>query len=210
MLKDELINELKIKCIKMMELTFNDVNIALEAIKNHTTNKVNDDTIDNYHMEIESECLKILLKEQVYSKDLRIVTGILKLVDDIERIGDHAEDLLWCNSKLSTEEKFIEIKNLDILLSEISEMVTLTLKSYLTEDIELANNLIRSDDNIDKLYLKVLDELEEKKTLAKDQNLIIYDTLISKYLERIADHLVNINEWIVYIKNGYYKSKVIL
>lgn len=210
MLKDELINELKIKCIKMMELTFNDVNIALEAIKNHTTNKVNDDTIDSYHMEIESECLKILLKEQIYSKDLRIVTGILKLVDDIERIGDHAEDLLWCNSKLSTEEKFIEIKNLDILLSEISEMVTLTLKSYLTEDIELANNLIQSDDNIDKLYLKVLDELEEKKTLAKDQNLIIYDTLISKYLERIADHLVNINEWIVYIKNGYYKSKVIL
>ena len=149
MLKDELINELKIKCIKMMELTFNDVNIALEAIKNHTANKVNDDTIDNYHMEIESECLKILLKEQVYSKDLRIVTGILKLVDDIERIGDHAEDLLWCNSKLSTEEKFIGIKNLDILLSEISEMVTLTLKSYLTEDIELANNLIQSDDNID-------------------------------------------------------------
>lgn len=94
-------------------------------------------------MEIESECLKILLKEQIYSKDLRIVTGILKLVDDIERIGDHAEDLLWCNSKLSTEEKFIEIKNLDILLSEISEMVTLTLKSYLTEDIELANQLIK-------------------------------------------------------------------
>lgn len=210
MLKDELINELKIKCIRMMELTFNDVNLAIKALKEHKDNTVNDDEIDAFHMEIESECLKILLKEQVYSKDLRVVTGILKLVDDVERIGDHAEDLLWCISKLNHAEKFVELKALNKQIEEVSELITLTLKAYLQEDIDLANENIKSDDAIDKTYLEVLDELEEKKNTLGDQNLIIYNTLISKYLERIADHLVNINEWIVYIKNGYYKSKVIV
>lgn len=210
MYKDELINNLKLSAIRMIELTFNDLFKAFESIKSNTDYQVNDDEIDNSYVEIESLALKILLKEQMYSKDLRIVTGILKLVDDIERIGDHSEDLLWCSSKFSLEEKLVEIKNLDTLLVRTKDMVTLTLKAFLSEDIDLANANMAMDDEIDNLYLKSLDELETFKNKDGYQNLIIYSTLIAKYLERICDHLTNINEWIIYIRNGEYKGKVII
>lgn len=210
MYKDELINCLKLDSIRMIELTFDDLNKAFYSIKNKQNETVNDDEIDAYHLKIESNALRILLKERVYSQDLRIVTGILKLVDDIERIGDHSEDLLWCTSKLTELEKHIKIDKLDILLNNVKDMTTLTLKAYLNEDILLAKELINSDDNIDKLYLDVLNQLEKIKEKDKMQNFIIYTTLIDKYLERVADHLVNINEWIIYIKNGEYKGKVII
>lgn len=210
MYKDELINDLKLDTIRMIELTFNDLFLALENVKKNTDIKVNDDEIDTKYVEIESLSLKILLKEQVYSKDLRIVTGILKLVDDIERIGDHSEDLVWCSKKLSLKEKLIDIKSLNILLSKIKDMTTLTLKAFLSEDIELAKTNMEKDDEIDSLYLDTLNELEKFKDKNEYQNLIIYSTLIAKYLERVGDHLVNINEWIIYIKNGEYKGKVII
>lgn len=210
MYKDELINYLKLDSIRMIELTFDDLNKAFDSIKNKQNETVNDDEIDAYHLKIESNALRILLKESIYSQDLRIVTGILKLVDDIERIGDHSEDLLWCTSKLTEFEKHIKIDKLDILLNSVKDMTTLTLKAYLNEDITLAKTLINSDDNIDNLYLEVLTELENIKEKDKMQNFIIYTTLIDKYLERVADHLVNINEWIIYIKNGEYKGKVII
>ena len=210
MYKDELINYLKLDSIRMIELTFDDLNKAFDSIKNKQNETVNDDEIDAYHLKIESNALRILLKESIYSQDLRIVTGILKLVDDIERIGDHSEDLLWCTSKLTEFEKHIKIDKLDILLNSVKDMTTLTLKAYLNEDISLAKELINSDDNIDKLYLDVLNQLEKIKEKDKMQNLTIYTTLIDKYLERVADHLVNINEWIIYIKNGEYKGKVII
>lgn len=210
MYKDELINDLKLDTIRMIELTFNDLFLALENVKKNEDIKVNDDEIDTRYVEIESLSLKILLKEQVYSKDLRIVTGILKLVDDIERIGDHSEDLVWCSKKLSLKEKLIDIKSLNILLSKIKDMTTLTLKAFLSEDIELAKTNMAKDDEIDFLYLDTLNELEEFKDKNEYQNLIIYSTLIAKYLERVGDHLVNINEWIIYIKNGEYKGKVII
>ncbi len=210
MYKDELINDLKLDTIRMIELTFNDLFLALENVKQNKDIKVNDDEIDTKYVEIESLSLKILLKEQVYSKDLRIVTGILKLVDDIERIGDHSEDLVWCSKKLSLKEKLIDIKSLNILLTKIKEMTTLTLKAFLSEDIELSKQNMEKDDEIDKLYYDTLNELEEFKDKNEYQNLIIYSTLIAKYLERVGDHLVNINEWIIYIKNGEYKGKVII
>lgn len=210
MYKDELINDLKLDTIRMIELTFNDLFLALENVKKNTDIKVNDDEIDTKYVEIESLSLKILLKEQVYSKDLRIVTGILKLVDDIERIGDHSEDLVWCSKKLSLKEKLIDIKSLNILLCKIKDMTTLTLKAFLSEDIELAKTNMEKDDEIDSLYLDTLNELEKFKDKNEYQNLIIYSTLIAKYLERVGDHLVNINEWIIYIKNGEYKGKVII
>ena len=210
MYKDELINYLKLDSIRMIELTFDDLNKAFDSIKNKQNETVNDDEIDAYHLKIESNALRILLKESIYSQDLRIVTGILKLVDDIERIGDHSEDLLWCTSKLTEFEKHIKIDKLDILLNSVKDMTTLTLKAYLNEDTTLAKILINSDDNIDNLYLEVLTELEKIKEKDKMQNFIIYTTLIDKYLERVADHLVNINEWIIYIKNGEYKGKVII
>ena len=210
MYKDELINNLKLDTIRMIELTFNDLFKVLDSIKKDTKIKINDDEIDEKYVDIESLALKILLKEQMYSKDLRIVTGILKLVDDIERIGDHSEDLVWCASKFTLEEKLIDIKKLNTLTERIKDMTSLTLKAFLSEDKDLAETNMQIDDEIDSLYLETLDELESFKDKNEYKNLIIYSTLISKYLERVGDHLVNINEWIIYIKNGEYKGKVII
>ena len=90
-------------------------------------------------------------------------------------------------------------------------MVADSYEAFINNDDKLATDVINRDDEVDALYLKVLDEIPLKKDKNNlDDNFIIYATLLAKYAERIADHASNIAEWVVYIKNGYYKDKVII
>lgn len=89
-------------------------------------------------------------------------------------------------------------------------MVTDAYYSLVKEDVKLAANVLKSDDLVDTLYLKVLEELQPINNSNLDSNFIVFSTLIAKYIERIADHASNIAEWAIYIKSGYYKDEVII
>lgn len=196
--------------LKMADVVQNNINMAFDVYKNHTEIiAINDDIVDQYERLIEEICLDILIKERPYAKDLREVSGILKLIADLERIGDHAEDIMEFNCKL---------KDIDIpQIPEIADMVLKTLvmvasaiESFIKKDMLLAEKVIKADDEVDQYYTNIISKLvvvhdDEKNWLP----FAIYTTLVVKYIERIADHAVNIAEWVVYIINGFHKDKKI-
>ena len=214
---NEKINEVFLKTIKMYDLTIKFLRSSLsyfideeENVKNVT--KINDDLVDKSLIEIEKTCLNIILRERPFALDLRRVTGIFKLVDDIERLGDHSEDIAWCVSNLKKAQIKPNVKSKYLLeMIEISfNMVKDAYTGLLKNDDKLVLRVLKTDDLVDDLYLKVLNELSILKEKLANNDYFIYMTLIVKYVERLADHASNIAEWVIYIKSGYYKDEVII
>ena len=142
---------------------------------------------------------------------MRKVTGYFKLVEDIERLGDHAEDIAWVSKNLYKAKEAYRSPNVEKIINVALSMVNDAYKSLATGDSELAKDAIKRDDIVDALYLDLLKEIPvSKENYALNDAYVIYTTLLVKYVERIADHASNIAEWAVYIQNGYYKDKVII
>ncbi len=151
------------------------------------------------------------MKERPFASDLRKVTGYFKLVEDIERLGDHAEDIAWVSKNLYKAKEAYRSPNVEKIINVALSMVNDAYKSLATGDSELAKDVIKRDDIVDALYLDLLKEIPvSKENYALNDAYVIYTTLLVKYVERIADHASNIAEWAVYIQNGYYKDKVII
>jgi phosphate transport system protein len=168
---------------------------------------INDDIVDQYERLVEEICLNIILKERPYAKDLRKVTGILKMVADLERIGDHAEDIFEFNNKLQKYEK-VKVQQIEDMVTTALSMVNDSILSFIKEDVNLAEEVIKRDDIIDKTYEDLISYLiEENKQGKISSAFAIYTSLVIKYIERIADHAVNIAEWVVYIINGFHKDR---
>lgn len=205
---DAEISNLKEMILRMSDTVISNIKLA---VKNYSKNKqeslINDDIVDNYERIIQEICLQILIKERTYGKDLRLVSGILKLSSDLERIGDIAEDLEQFTNKLY-ENKVKSSKEINDMLNKALDMVEDSIESYIKEDILLAKNVIMRDDIIDRMYDEQVEGLIVKNV--EDSTSRIYTALVVKYVERIADHAVNIAEWAVYIVNGYYKDKQLL
>lgn len=204
------IDALNEKLMQMADLVVNNLEIALnEYLNNDLKATFDDDSVDILERDLEEDCLKILLKERPYAKDLRRVSGILKLISDLERLGDHAEDIIEFVNKMKIYERknIIKINNIiEIALNMVKD----SIKSYINQDINLANLIIKKDDSVDLLYNEILEEI----ILMLNNNdcsssFAIYSTLVVKYIERIADHAVNIAEWVIYIANGFHKDKKI-
>lgn len=198
--------------VKMSELVSENLQLAIELYHQYDKEKadlINDDVIDLHERLIEEMCLNIMLKERPYARDLRIVSGILKLVEDLERLGDHAEDLKNLTVKLETVEHH-QCPLLEESFSIAIEMVHNSIHSFVNQDMRLANEVIQKDDIVDSLYEnsieKIIEHLEHKEY---SNTFAIYTTLVVKYIERIADHAVNIAEWVIYILSGYHKDKQI-
>ncbi len=198
------------KLIQMADLVVNNLEMALNEYLNYDLKTtIDDDEIDKLERDLEEDCLKILLKERPYAGDLRRISGILKLISDLERLGDHAEDILEFVNKMKVYERKNIAKINDIIKIALN-MVKDSIESYINQDINLANLIIKKDDSVDLLYNEILDEI----ILMLDNNncsssFAIYSTLVVKYIERIADHAVNIAEWVIYIANGFHKDKKI-
>ena len=143
--------------------------------------KIDDHLVNDCERNVEAWCLSILLREKVYATDLRRVTGCLKLVTDIERIGDHARDIKEDADKI----KVLGEKGQDKDLIQDNEV----------------------NSKVDAILDQLIKENSEKKVSGA---YVVYQTLIIKYLERIVDHAVNIAEWVVFIKNGFHKDSVII
>lgn len=209
-LKDEMENlkQLLLKMSDFVVLNINDsINYYFGKCK---VNEINDDLIDQYERLIEEMCINILLRERPYARDLKEVTGVLKLVSDLERIGDHAEDIFSFAKKIETLDED-RIEGIEELSNYVINMLNNSIKAFINKDYKLANEVIDADDYVDKKYLEIIDLLGNNKNADEKYILFaIYTTLVVKYLERIADHSVNIAEWVVYILSGFYKDKAIL
>lgn len=163
--------------------------------------------IDEMEREIESICLKLLLQQQPVAKDLRVISAALKMITDMERIGDQAEDIAEIIIFLGgrTGEECHDIR----LMAEATiKMVTDSIDAYVNKDLQLAKQVIKHDDVVDSAFARVKQTLVKMVTENTADGEFAVDLLmIAKYFERIGDHAVNIAEWVEFSVTGVHKGE---
>lgn len=173
-----------------------DVESAREAIEM-------DERIDRREKEIESLCMKLLLLQQPIATDLRNISAALKIITDMERIGDQAADISEITLLLAREDVTVNMESIRQMAAETINMVNKSVEAYVERNIELAEEVICNDDIVDELFLKTKNELILMIKNGTPGNEQAADLLMAaKYFERIGDHAVNIAERVVYFLNG--------
>lgn len=163
--------------------------------------------LDQKEREIESRCLKLLLQQQPVARDLRAISAALKMITDMERIGDQAEDIAEIITFLNgrTIEEGIQIGD---MAKAAIRMVTDSVDAYVRQDIELAEQVITYDDIVDEHFDKMKHTLIELIAGNPEDGEYALDLLmISKYFERIGDHATNIAEWVIFSVTGIHKEE---
>lgn len=181
----------------------NDFKLAEEVIKK-------DEDVDHYEEEIAKKALRIIWKEQPVASDLRMVTGILKLITDLERIGDHASDVAEMTLHL-TESRNLRVMPITSKMAErVEQMVLKSIESLVKVDETLAREVIDEDDAVDELFQTLINKMtSELKKEAIDPNEAIYILMVAKYFERVGDHAVNIAQWIIFMVKGTHKETLL-
>lgn len=158
--------------------------------------------IDRKERDIETICLRILLQQQPVAADLRTVSSALKMISDMERIGDQAYDISEIAEYVVGKGITNEVHIAD-MADTAAKMVTLSVESFVRKDISLAQSAIALDNKVDELFLTVKSELTEAVRQGSDNGETLIDLLmIAKYFERIGDHAENIAEWVIYAVTG--------
>lgn len=188
----------------MQALKYNDHELAKEVYEN-------DHIADELEVSIEQKSLRILLSQQPVARDLRTISAALKMITDMERICDQAADI--GEIVLHFEDNAFS-KNPQLLYHMAEQCVTMVTKaidSFINSDYELANAVILSDDEIDRLFVQVRANLIQEIVADPQSGHLMVDFLmIAKYLERIGDHAQNIAEWVIFSITGEHKNQRIL
>lgn len=177
--------------------------IALDEEEDHIeVARAKELEVDRMESDIENLCMKLLLKQQPVAKDLRIVSSALKMISDMERIGDQSLDIIEIVEYVKRCDR--ESKEcIEVMANAAGKMVSNSVDAFVRRDKQLAQMVIDSDDHVDDLFNKMKKRLihivsEEKA----DGEMYIDMLMIAKYYERIADHATNIAEWVLYSITG--------
>ncbi len=161
--------------------------------------------IDQKEREIENLCMRLLLHQQPVANDLRTVSSALKLISDMERIGDNASDITELSRYIRNCSETYKI-HLSKMFSSTINLVNEAVSTFESKDLEKAKKVIKGDDEIDALFNKVKSDLIKMITEEIDPETCIDLLMVAKYLERIGDHAVNIAEWVVFSITGKHKE----
>lgn len=167
-----------------------------------------DEEIDQMEKTIERLCLKLLLQQQPVATDLRRISAALKMITDMERIGDQTSDIAEIVST-SKKDQAVDVEEIGVMAGVVSKMVHDSVNAYVTKDLELARNVILADDMADQYF----EEIKEKMIVyiregqGKHGKHIFNLIMVTKYLERIGDHAVNIAEWVEFSITGVHKIR---
>ena len=163
-----------------------------------------DSEIDRKEKDIEALCMRLLLQQQPVAKDLRMISSALKMISDMERIGDQAADIAEITAFIKDNEMKNKLHFRDMASAAV-KMVTESVDSFVKKDLELAKSVMAYDDVLDNLFTEVKQELID--LIGKDQangEFCLDLLMIAKYLERIGDHATNIAEWVEYSITGQH------
>src|SRR5690554_1389285 len=202
------IEDLKKDVNKMASLVTNNISNSLESFRTNNMKlaleiKKRDIEVDKLEDEISKKALEIIWKEQPLASDLRLVTGIYKLITDLERIGDHAIDI----ANITIKTHHLDHQRLLPITTQMAGiakgMVLSSVDAFFTLDADLARQTIDKDDEVDNLFdqitsLAITDFAESNI----DPFFGVHLLFVAKYIERIADHATNICEWLIYIVSG--------
>ena len=208
---DEQLSLLNRELLEMGSLIEQSIRSATQALLNQDVQAANaaiasDHGVDQKERDIEALCLKLLLQQQPVASDLRKVSAALKMITDMERIGDQAADI--AEIIMTTN---IKAPGLDVPIGRMAEatvrMVTDSVNAYVWQDLDTAQKVIEYDDVVDNLF----DEVKEMLIREIDTNPMIHEhvmdiLLIAKYYERIGDHATNISEWVEFSITGKHRG----
>lgn len=170
-----------------------------------------DDQIDDMEKKIEHRCLRLLLKQQPVASDLRKISTAIKMITDIERIGDAASDIAEICMSCENSPQGALLEDITKMAEAARTMVADSIKAYVDEDLDLAKKTMDDDDVVDDYFDEIKTVLAEKIRTEPDRSSDCIDYLmIIKYLERIGDHAVNICEWVQFYKTGIHKNERIV
>lgn len=208
----ENLSELKEELLEMCRLTEDMIDCAISALVSFDRTlgkKVTeiDKQVDEYEMDIEKKCMRLLLKQTPVARDFRAVSTALKMITDIERIGDQAADIGDLVATMPGESYIKELEHLPAMGTLAVKMVHDGVDSFIKSDEALADSVIKTDDEMDELFLTVQHELIElirHNADHADQALSLM--MVAKYLERIGDHAVNVAEWTKYNETGVHEK----
>ncbi len=165
-----------------------------------------DKQIDQKERDIERLCMKLLMQQQPVATDLRVISSALKMISDMERIGDQASDIAEIVKHIQKSNLESNTHISDMARATI-RMVTDSVESFVKKDIALAQTVIKNDDEVDSLFNKVKIELIQAIQQSEDDAEALIDLLmIAKYFERIGDHAENIAEWVIYSITGKHAN----
>ncbi|GHV02096.1 phosphate transport system regulatory protein PhoU [Clostridia bacterium] len=170
-----------------------------------------DEKINDYEKQIERQALKLIYREQPVAEDLRHVSTALKMITDIERIGDQAADICTVALKIMHEPYCKDLVHIPAMAEKAIEMVSGSVRAYANGDLALANEIIKKDDGVDDLFEVIKNEMIMIiKASPEYAEQVIYLMMIAKYIERIGDHAVNIAEWVIFNLTGTHRNLQVL
>lgn len=165
-----------------------------------------DSEVDQKEREIESLCLKLLLHQQPVARDLRLISAVLKMITDMERIGDQAADIADI-APLLVNESYVAHGHIPKMAKATIAMVTASIDAFVKNDIELAQSVYAMDDAVDELFIEIKNEIIDIiRNNCGDAERAMDMLMVAKYFERIGDHAVNIAEWVEFAVTGVHKG----
>jgi phosphate transport system protein len=205
---DRQLQTLNTRLIEMGALVEAAIALAIEALKKQDAALAkkaiaSDGEIDQMEKDIEALCLKLLLQQQPVARDLRLISAALKMITDMERIGDQAADIAEISLCLSGRPYIKSLEHIPKMAEATAKMVTESIDAFVKKNLALAHSLIAYDDVVDGLFDEVKDELSALIGRNRANGGQAIDLMmIAKYFERIGDHAVNIAEWVVFSITG--------
>ena len=160
-------------------------------------------SMDQMERDIENRCLQLLLRQQPVARDLRAISAAMKMVTDLQRIGDQAANIAEISLLFSRQGEVKVPQDIGVMACKAGLMVRQAISSYTGRDVETAHAVVNLDDEVDELFRKIKGDLINQVADNLDEaDLSIDFIIIAKYLERIADHAVNIAQWAIFCVTG--------
>ncbi len=209
---DEQLRQLNIELIRMGSLCEEAISISAKVLEGDSKAPVErvfslEHEIDQLEHDIETRCMRMLLQQQPVAKDLRVISAALKMISDMERIGDQAADIAELTGYVADTIQQQNRLHITKMARAAVGMVTESIEAFVQGDLQLVQKVIRDDDTVDELFLRVRQELVQAlKDESGKPNAILDLLMIAKYFERIGDHAVNVAEWVEYSITGVHKS----
>ena len=182
-------------------LIMQDTEIAEKTIRD-------DETVDSQERKIEALCLKLLMQQQPVARDLRTISSALKMITDMERVGDHAADISEIILMMDGKPYIKDLEHIKSMAKETTFMLNNSIDAFVHKDQMLAADVITHDDVVDELYCNVKKELINLIHQNPDNGEQAMDLMsIAKYFERIGDHATNIAEWVIFSITGKHVNE---
>lgn len=201
---DEQLKELNLEMQEMGRMVEDGIQKAIEALLKQDETLAQavmdaDALVDQKQKEIESICFKLLMQQQPVASDLRVISAALKMVTDMERIGDHAADISEMTLHLAHEPYIKNLDHIRQMATETTWMLLQSIDAYVEKDTKKASSVISHDDIVDDLFAETKKELIELIHQDKNNGEQATDLLmVAKYFERIGDHATNLAEWVIF------------